>query len=164
MPVHDYSPQEAFALLIRKLTEQDKDLAARVQAVVDEGKDVEETEFIGSRRKKTRLYRKTMPYSYEEALQAALKALESYFIGQPLFASSCLQKGLGRAFVGLVDDLGTNLRVSGLCSNSFQAQLRDYFRPQRRPCPNFRLTPLEPSNEDIFVNQIKAELKKLTAS
>jgi hypothetical protein len=80
------------------------------------------------------------------------------------FYAGNLQKGLGRAFVGLVDDLGTNLRVSGLCSNSFHPQLRDYFRPQRRPYPNFRLTPLEPSNENIFVNQIKAELKKLTAS
>jgi hypothetical protein len=80
------------------------------------------------------------------------------------FYAGNLQKGLGRAFVGLVDDLGTNLRVSGLCSNSFHPQLRDYFRPQRRPYPNFRLTPLERSNENIFVNQIKAELKKLTAS
>lgn len=80
------------------------------------------------------------------------------------FYAGNLQKGLGRAFVGLVDDLGTNLRVSGLCSNSFHPQLRDYFQPQRRPYPNFRLTPLEPSNENIFVNQIKAELKKLTAS
>jgi hypothetical protein len=80
------------------------------------------------------------------------------------FYAGNLQKGLGRAFVGLVDDLGTNLRVSGLCSNSLHPQLRDYFQPQRRPYPNFRLTPLEPSNEDIFVNQIKAELKKLTAS
>jgi hypothetical protein len=80
------------------------------------------------------------------------------------FYAGNLQKGLGRAFVGLVDDLGTNLRVSGLCSNSLHPQLRDYFQPQRRPYPKFRLTPLEPSNENIFVNQIKAELKKLTAS
>lgn len=80
------------------------------------------------------------------------------------FYAGNLQKGLGRAFVGLVDDLGTNLRVSGLCSNSLHPQLRDYFQPQRRPYPNFQLTPLQPSNENIFVNQIKAELKKLTAS
>lgn len=80
------------------------------------------------------------------------------------FYAGNLQKGLGRAFVGLVDDLGTNLRVSGLCSNSVHPQLRDYFQPQRRPYPNFQLTPLQPSNENIFVNQIKAELKKLTAS
>ncbi|MGB8481358.1 MAG: hypothetical protein WCE63_21335 [Acidobacteriaceae bacterium] len=72
MAAHDYPPQEAFALLMRKLMERDKDLAAQVQAVVDEDKDVEETELAGSRRKRTRVYQKTMPYSYDEALQAAL--------------------------------------------------------------------------------------------
>ena len=79
------------------------------------------------------------------------------------FYAGDLQKGSGRAFVGLMDDMGTNLRLSGFCSNSVHAQLRQYFRPQRRPHPHFRLTPLEPSNEDIFVNQIKGELKKMTA-
>lgn len=80
------------------------------------------------------------------------------------FYAANLQKGLGRAFVGLIDDMGTNVRLSGLCSNSFHAQLRSYFKPRRRPHPHFRLTPLESSNEDIFVNQIKGELKKMTAS
>jgi hypothetical protein len=76
MSAHDYSPQDAFELLMRKLTERDRDLATQVQAVVDEGKDVEETEVVGSRRRRSRVYRKTVPYSYDEALRAALKALE----------------------------------------------------------------------------------------
>jgi hypothetical protein len=80
------------------------------------------------------------------------------------FYAGNLQKGLGRAFVGLVDDMGTNMRVSGFCSNSVHPQLLEYFRPQRRPFPYFRLTPLEPSNEHIFVNQLKGELKKMTAA
>lgn len=80
------------------------------------------------------------------------------------FYAGNLQKGLGRAFVGLIDDMGSNVRLSGLCSNSVHPQLRDYFQPQRRPHPHFRLTPLEPSNEEIFVNQIKGELKKMTAA
>jgi hypothetical protein len=80
------------------------------------------------------------------------------------FYSGNLGKGLGRAFVGLIDDMGTNFRLSGFCSNSFHPQLRDYFQPQRRPFPHFQLTPLEPSNQDIFVNLIKAELKKMTAA
>jgi hypothetical protein len=80
------------------------------------------------------------------------------------FYAGNLQKGLGRAFVGLIDDMGTNLRLSGFCSNSVHPQLRDYFQPQRLPHPHFRMTPLAPSNEDIFVNQIKGELKKMTAS
>jgi hypothetical protein len=80
------------------------------------------------------------------------------------FYAGNLQKGLGRAFVGLIDDMGGNVRLSGFCSNSVHPQLRDYFQPQRRPHPHFQLTPLQPSNEDIFVNQIKGELKKMTAS
>jgi hypothetical protein len=90
MSAHEYSSEEAFELLMRKLIERDRDLAADVQAVVDEGKDVKETEVVGSRRKRTRVYRKTVPYSYDEALQAALRGLQSFFIEQPLFASSCL--------------------------------------------------------------------------
>ena len=80
------------------------------------------------------------------------------------FYAGSLQKGLGRAFVGLIDDMGSNLRLSGLCSNSSHPQLRNYFEPRRRPHPHFLLTPLQPSNEDIFVNQIKGELKKMTAA
>src|SRR5262245_30342971 len=33
------------------------------------------------------------------------------------FYGGTLQKVLGRAFVGLIDDMGTKIRVSGLCSN-----------------------------------------------
>lgn len=80
------------------------------------------------------------------------------------FYSGRLEKVLGRAFVGLIDDMGTNIRLSGMCSNTSHPQLLDYFKPQRRPHPHFRLTPLEPSNESIFVNQLKGELKKMTAS
>jgi hypothetical protein len=80
------------------------------------------------------------------------------------FYAGSLKKGLGRAWVGLVDDLGQNLRLSGLCSNTSHPQLRDYLKPQRRPYPHFHLTPLQPSNEDIFVNQLKGELKKMTGS
>ena len=79
------------------------------------------------------------------------------------FYTGILKKESGRAFVGLMDDMGTNVRLSGFCSNSEHPQLREYFRPQRRPYPHFRLTPLDSSNEDIFVNQIKGELKKMTA-
>lgn len=80
------------------------------------------------------------------------------------FYDKKLKKELGRAFVGLMDDMGTNSRLSGLCSNRSHPQLRDYFRPQRRPHPHFELTPLDPSNEQIFVNLIKGELKKMTAA
>ena len=80
------------------------------------------------------------------------------------FYAGNLDKGLGRAFVGLIDDMGSNVRLCGLCSNSDHEQLRNYFQPQRRPHPHFHLTPLQPSNEDIFVNLIKGELKKMTSA
>ncbi len=80
------------------------------------------------------------------------------------FYAGNLEKGLGRSFVGLIDDMGTNLRLSGFCSNSSHVQLKDYFQPQGRPHPHFNLTPLEPSNEDIFVNQIKGAIKKMTGA
>jgi hypothetical protein len=80
------------------------------------------------------------------------------------FYAGNLDKGLGRSFVGLVDDMGTNLRLSGFCSNSSHIQLKDYFKPQGRPDRHFYMTPLEPSNEDIFVNQIKGAMKKMTGA
>jgi hypothetical protein len=80
------------------------------------------------------------------------------------FYAGNLEKVLGRSFVGLIDDMGTNLRLSGFCSNSSHVQLKDYFRPQGRPDPHFNMTPLQPSNEDIFVNQIKGAIKKMTGA
>jgi hypothetical protein len=38
------------------------------------------------------------------------------------FYAGNLDKGLGRAFVGLIDDMGSNVRLTGLCSNSFHPQ------------------------------------------
>jgi hypothetical protein len=128
MSAHDYSPQDALAILMRKLMERDRDLAAQVQAVVDEGKDVEETDIVGSRRKRTRLYRKTVPYSYDEALRAALKALEAYFIEQPLFASSCLddfeKTALGAPkHLHQHSDSGIDIRTQGV-EKAVQIELR----------------------------------------
>lgn len=80
------------------------------------------------------------------------------------FYAGILQKVLGRAFVGLMDDMGANVRISGLCSNSEHPQLKNYFQPQRRPDPDFLLTPLQPTNENMFVGDIAKELKKLTAA
>ncbi len=80
------------------------------------------------------------------------------------FYTGTLDKSLGREFVGLVDDFGSNLRIDGLCSNVGHPELRLYFRPSGRPHPHFQLTPLQPSNENIFVNQLKGVLRKMTAS
>ena len=80
------------------------------------------------------------------------------------FYDQALDKDLARAFVGLVDDLGTNLRLAGFCSNRTHAQMRDYFQLQRRPDPYLILTPLDPSSETRFVGRLSQELKKMTAA
>jgi len=46
------------------------------------------------------------------------------------FYAGTLDKGLGRAYVGLIDDMGSNIRTCGLCSNTGHPQLRDYFQPR----------------------------------
>ncbi|HEX3628475.1 MAG TPA: hypothetical protein VH280_23960 [Verrucomicrobiae bacterium] len=80
------------------------------------------------------------------------------------FYDQSLDKHLARAFVGLTDDLGTNIRLSGFCSNRTHTQMRDYFQPQRRPYPHLLLTPLDPASETRFVGVLSAELKKMTAA
>jgi hypothetical protein len=89
MAVNEYTPQQAFEVLMNHLRERDGLLATHIQAVVDAGKDVDETQQVGKRRKRSRSYRRTVPYSYEEASQVALEALQAYFVEQPLFIDSC---------------------------------------------------------------------------
>lgn len=92
MSEHDYTPEAALELLFRKLAERDTPLAAQIRTAVDQGNDIQETESInGSRRRKFRVYRKTVPYPYEEALQVAINALAAYFVEQPMFVDSCLR-------------------------------------------------------------------------
>jgi len=88
MARHDYSPHEALGLLMQKLRERDEDLATEIQAAIDAGKDVEETEPTGRARKKTRSYRRAVRITDEEALRVATNALRAHFIEQPLFVES----------------------------------------------------------------------------
>jgi hypothetical protein len=80
------------------------------------------------------------------------------------FYGGQLDNHLARAFVGLVDDLGTNYRLAGFCSNQEHPEMRKYFQPQRRPYPHLRLSPLDASSETRFVATLSAELKKMTAA
>lgn len=75
-----------------------------------------------------------------------------------------LDKSLARAFVGLMDDMGTNPRLSALCSNQDSNDIRMYLRPQRRPDPQLSLTPLKPDRESIFVGALKSVLNKIAGS
>ncbi|MGB6875236.1 MAG: hypothetical protein WBD87_04305 [Candidatus Acidiferrales bacterium] len=92
MSKHDYTPEAALELLFRKLAERDTPLAAQIHTAVDQGKDIQERESTnGNRRRKFRVYRKTVPYPYDEALQVALNALAACFVEQPMFVDSCLR-------------------------------------------------------------------------
>ena len=77
------------------------------------------------------------------------------------FYDKRLDKGLARAFVGLLDDLGSNVRLEGFCSNEWHEQMPGFFQPKRRPYPHLRLTPLDPTSEARFVQTLAAELKKM---
>lgn len=78
------------------------------------------------------------------------------------FYFGTLDKWLVRAFVGLMDDMGTNPRFSALCSNQESRDIRMFLRPQRRPDPHLSLTPLNPDKESIFVGALKSVLNKLS--
>lgn len=80
------------------------------------------------------------------------------------FYDQNIDKVLGRAFVGLIDDMGSNLRLCGLCSNTSHPQLRKYLQLDRRPYPHMELSPLLPLSESRFVSTLSAELKKMTAA
>jgi len=100
MPRHEYSPQQALEVLMMKLRARDELLSDQIQAAIDVGKDVSETEPSTDRRKKDRVYRKTVRFSHEEALQIALSALQAYFVEQPLFVASA-SDNLAQATVGV---------------------------------------------------------------
>lgn len=88
MPKHDYSPETALNILLKKIGERDQTLAAHIQTAIDAGKDTAGVEPSSDKRKKPRVYRKKAPYTAEEALILAIEALQAYFIEQPLFAVS----------------------------------------------------------------------------
>ena len=117
MPDHRYTPQQALDLLMKKLMARDETLAAQVQAALDAGKDVSETEPATDRRKKARVYRKTVPFTREEALQIAFDALQAYFVEQPLFVDSAAAN-LAKAAIGVPQQNLPNWAYSAAASAS----------------------------------------------
>jgi len=101
MSKHEYTPQQALELLMRKLAIRDLELATNIQAAVNEGKDVQETEPDTNRgNKRLRSYRRRVPYSPDEALKVMLNALRAHFIEQPLFINGLLDN-LTEAAMGI---------------------------------------------------------------
>jgi hypothetical protein len=114
------TPQEALEALMRKLGLRNAELAARVQSVVDEGKDIEETEPSGGKRTRdARVYRKIVPYSYEEALKVAIDALSAYFVEEPHFVNSFLDN-FSHAALG--DSEEQSKRAVGIIPNTLDTE------------------------------------------
>ena len=89
MASHEYSPREALELLLQKVIDVDTELANVLQAAIDAGKDVLESEGQVDLKKQWR-YRKTVRFSDEEALRVAISIFEAHFIEQYLFVNSAV--------------------------------------------------------------------------
>src|SRR5436309_1797031 len=91
MPTHDYTAREALDVLLSRLEDRDQSLLAEVRMAINVGKDVEEQDVEEQdprRRRKPRVYRRTVRFTDEEALDVALAVLRAHFVEQPLFANS----------------------------------------------------------------------------
>ena len=101
MSAHDYTQQQAFEMLMSRLREKDLEMAGQIQAVVDAGKDVEETELSRGRRKRSRSYRKTVPYSYVRELSAKFPGSLAKLIEDKANGSAVIQM-LSREIPGIL--------------------------------------------------------------
>jgi hypothetical protein len=91
MSNHEYSPERALEVLLGKLGERDATLAAVIRGAIDAGKDTVVTEPSRNGRGKPRIYRQTVPFTHEEALQVAVNALQAYFVELPLLINSAVE-------------------------------------------------------------------------
>jgi hypothetical protein len=106
---HDYTPERALEVLLRKLGERDARLEGVVRAAIDAGQDIVVTEPRRNGRGKPRIYRQTVPFTHEEALQVALDVLRAYFIELPLFINSTTEN-FRTAAVGIPRHQATSWR------------------------------------------------------
>ena len=104
MATHEYSPQEALELLLRKVKEKDSELETALKSAIDAGKDIFESEASTDQKKQWK-YRKTTRFTDEEALHAAIATLNAHFIEQPSFTNTAIDE-----FEVAVLDVGANFR------------------------------------------------------
>lgn len=88
MSAHDYIPEQALDVLLRKVKERDELLEATIRQAIDVGNEVIEVNHRGSRR--IRNYR-TVQFTHEEALQVAIQVLRSCFVELPLCINSSIE-------------------------------------------------------------------------
>lgn len=97
MSAHDYTPEEALETLLSKLHQGSPALEASVRGAIDAGKDMSETVRGQGRGRRSRTYRKIVPFSHEEALQVGLNVLRAYFIEIPQCINSAIDNFRGTA-------------------------------------------------------------------
>jgi hypothetical protein len=104
MSTHDYTPDQALELLIQRVNDKNPTLAVEVRAAVNAGRDIQATEQVRKRggKMKSLSFRRTVPFSTEQALEVALEALKAHFVEQPLFGNSVLDDMAQSAF-GVVE-------------------------------------------------------------
>lgn len=118
---HNYTPDQALELLLRKLRAKDEALAAQIQTAIDAGKDVSESEPVTDRRKKPRRYRRTVAFSVDEALKVAVSALQAYFVEEPLFVDHAIEE-LTALPVGVPADRWTMVLDDSFQSKSIELE------------------------------------------
>ncbi|MGH9550358.1 MAG: hypothetical protein ACRD3W_13330 [Terriglobales bacterium] len=107
MSDHQYTPQQALAVLTQKLRAKDEVLAAHVLAAIDAGKDVAKSNPANGKRRNARIYRQTVPFTHEEALEVALDALQAYFVELPLFVDAAAES-FAKTTIGVPIDRGSS--------------------------------------------------------
>jgi hypothetical protein len=119
--VNEYTPEQALEVLISKVKIRDVMLAAQVQAAIDIGKDIAETERSTNRRQKSRTYRKTVPFTHYEALEVAIQVLRAHFIEIPLFINSAALN-FKQAALGVPEQRGGLPLVGGVESEQLTSK------------------------------------------
>ncbi len=71
-----------------------------------------------------------------------------------------LNIALARTLVGLLDDMGNKYFITGFSSNNDSASIRRYLSKKNRPQPCLLLSPLNNQNEELFINDLMASLRK----
>jgi hypothetical protein len=90
MPKNDYTAAEALHLLLERVAKAGDQPLSRVKHAIDSGKDVQEQQPNGKRRKRARTYRKHVAYSDEEAILVALGVLRAHFFELPVIVNSAI--------------------------------------------------------------------------
>lgn len=87
----EYTPTEALAKFLEILQDKNLELYDLVQEAISQGKDIQEHE-PEAEKKKTKTFRKISPYSDQEALRVAIKAIQAVTIELSSFSNSALDE------------------------------------------------------------------------